>query len=46
MILPLISEPVDATEERDVNAIYNFLINFFQGIICNWYTGISPKLKI
>ena len=45
MILTLISEPVYATEERDVNAIYNFLINSLKGIVYNWYTGISPNIK-
>ena len=45
MVLALISEPIYASEDRDVNVIYNFLINSFQGIVYNWYIGISPHIK-
>jgi len=46
IVLALISEPLYAAEDRDVNVIYNFLINSFQGIVYNWYIGISPNIKI
>ena len=45
MTLSLISEPIYATDDRDVNPIYNLLINSFQGIVCNWYIEISLNNK-
>ena len=45
MTLPLISEPIYIADDRDVNAISNFLINSFQGIVYNWYIGISLNIK-
>jgi len=45
MVLALMSEPIYAPEDRDVNVIYNFLINYFQGIVYDWYIGISAHIK-
>ena len=45
MTLSLISEPIYASDNRDVNTIYNLLINSFQWIVYNWYTGISLNIK-
>ena len=45
MTLSLIREPVYAAENRDVNVIYNLLINSFQGLVYNWYIKISLNIK-
>ena len=45
MILALMSEPSYAAEDRDVNVIYSLLINSFQGIVYNWYNGVSSHIK-
>ena len=45
MILNLIYESASAEEDRDVNAIYNLIINSFQGIVANWFNGISPGIR-
>ena len=45
MTLSLISEPIYATDDRDVNAIYNLLINPFQGLVYNWYIRTSLNIK-
>ena len=45
IVLALMSEPIYAPEDRDVNVIYNFLINSFHGIVYDWYIGISAHIK-
>ena len=45
MILNLIYEPAYAEEERGINAIYNLIMNSFQGIVANWFNGISPSIR-
>ena len=40
MTLALINEPIFVT-----NAIYDLLINSFQGIVYNSHIGISPNIK-
>ena len=45
MILNQIYESIYADDDRDVNAIYNLIINSFQAIIANWFNGISPSIR-
>ena len=45
MVLNLIYGPAYVEEDRDVNAIYNLIINLFQGIVANWFNGLSPGIR-
>ena len=44
IVLNLLYEPAYAEEGRDVTAIYNLIINSFQGIVYNWYQRLSPNI--
>jgi len=45
MTLNAIYEPAYAEEDKDINAIYNLIINSFQGTVDNWLNGISPGIR-
>ena len=45
IILSLLQELTHAAEGRDVNAIYNLIIFSFQGIVRNWYNGLSKTVR-
>jgi len=45
IILSLIQESTYVAEDRDVNAIYNLIIYSLQGIVLNWYNGLSSALR-
>ena len=44
MVLNLLYESTYAEEGRDVTAIYNLIINSFQGIVYNWHQRLSPNI--
>ena len=44
MILNLLYEPAYAEQGRDVTAICHLIINSFQGIVYNWYQGLSLNI--
>ena len=38
-------EPTHAAEGRDVDAIYDLIIYSLQGIVQNWYNGLSAIVR-
>ena len=38
-------EPTYASEDRDINAIYNLIIYSLQGNVLNWYSRLSLALR-